>query len=107
MNSEISSEITSGDKRENMLNEAPTDIEDDEYERQIIKNRRCHPIWGYFSWSKDYNNVVCNLCGNPYSSNTGVSTIKGHFMNYHKDEWKEIEQTKFTISSTKNRIDPK
>ncbi|CAB4444399.1 unnamed protein product [Rhizophagus irregularis] len=61
-------------------------------EQQIKKSRICHPVWQYLSRNVDNTSIICNLCQQKYSSKTGISTIKGHFMTNHKDEWTMIEQ---------------
>ncbi|CAG8626599.1 11292_t:CDS:1 [Cetraspora pellucida] len=60
--------------------------ENDKYERQVKKNRPCHSVWGYFLWNEDFTNIICNICKWKYSPKSGVSIVKGHFMNYHKSE---------------------
>ncbi|CAG8761808.1 16027_t:CDS:2, partial [Rhizophagus irregularis] len=61
-------------------------------EQQIKKSRICHPVWQYLSRNVDNTSIICNLCQQKYSSKTGISTIKEHFMTNHKDEWTMIEQ---------------
>ncbi|CAB4377208.1 unnamed protein product [Rhizophagus irregularis] len=61
-------------------------------EQQIKKSRIYHPVWQYLSRNVDNTSIICNLCQQKYSSKTGISTIKGHFMTNHKDEWTMIEQ---------------
>ncbi|CAG8672153.1 277_t:CDS:1, partial [Dentiscutata heterogama] len=60
--------------------------------RPVKKSRPCHPVWSYFSWSANNTNIICNICQQPYSPGTGVSTIKEHFTKNHKTEWEQIEQ---------------
>jgi hypothetical protein len=72
-------------------NNEKTISDNNELARPIKKNRPSHLIWNYFSWNRDNTGIICNICEKPYSSSTGVSTIKGHFAKYHKNEWEQIE----------------
>ncbi len=66
--------------------------------RPVKKSQICHPIWQYLSWNEDRTSITCNLCQQRYSHTMGISTIKGHFTIYHKDEWMRIKQQQ-TIKS--------
>ena len=67
-------------------------ITTDDSEQQVKKSRLCHPIWQYLSWNTDKTHITCNLCQQQYSHKMGISTIKGHYITNHKDEWTIIEQ---------------
>src|SRR5687767_14507611 len=73
------------------INETITNPSIVDNERQVKKSWICHPVWHYLSWDVNDAFITCNLCQQQYSPKTGVSTIKGHFMTNHKDEWAIIE----------------
>ncbi len=48
---------------------------------------KCHSLRKYLEIKDD--NVFCLLCQVKYSKNTGISTIKKHFSNFHEEAYKE------------------
>ena len=64
----------------------------DNNEHQVKKSRASHQVWQYSSQDVSKALLICNLCQQQYSQKTGVTTIKGHFMTNHKDEWTIIEK---------------
>ncbi|CAG8521004.1 12500_t:CDS:2 [Acaulospora morrowiae] len=75
----------------------------EEYTRSLKRKRPCHPVWQSLSWNTERTFIFCNLCQRQYGPNTGVSTIKNHFVTNHQNEWKEIEQ-KITLTTQPTEV---